>query len=258
MLTESNTIKVPMSERLKPFPTEYSAEISPEWEWMAKRFIRQGLKMLTQEIVVEGRNNIPEDISQSPYIVAVNHLGWGEAVVLLDTFPIWIHWMTKSENFDSKLLGPLFRILGFFPVRRGQVDRKALETASSLLNKGRILGMAPEGTRGRGDEFGHLKKAKHGTILIANKADIPIIPTAVWGTEELLPLIEEGIEPEDILQFKRPLVFVKIGEMFNQHRNVELDKRKLEVLTTNLMLEIRDMLPPEYHGYYAGAKRQSI
>ena len=251
-----------MPERLKIFPSEYSPEISSEWEKMAKNAIRLLLRTVTQEIVVEGKNNIPEDIGRASYVVAVNHLGWAEAVVLLDIFPTWIHWMTKSGNFDHKLLGPVFRILGFFPVRRGKVDRKALGIASSLLEKGRILGMAPEGTRGRGDKFGRLKKAKHGTIFIAHQARVPIIPTAVWGTEALFPLIEEkGLKLEDLTEFKRPEVFVRIGQPFTQHLDVEpkkLNKKKLEALTTDLMLEIRNMLPEEYWGVYAEIERQPV
>lgn len=248
-----------MSERLKPFPIGYSPEVSPEWEWMAKRFIRGFLNTATKEIVVKGK--LPEDITQAPYIVVVNHLAWAEAIVLLDIFPVWIHWMTKSENFDHKLLGPVFRLSGLFPVRRGKVDRRALQTARDLLEEKRILGMAPEGTRGRGDEFGKLKKAKLGTILIATQTHAPIIPTAVWGTEKLWPLIEEaGLKLEDLTGFQRPEVFVRIGKLFTQHLEESMmsDKDRLERLTTNLMLKIRDLLPEKFHGFYAGVEPQSL
>lgn len=251
-----------MSERLKPFPTRYSPDISPEWEKMARTAIEAFIRVATQGVETEGKENIPKDIESAPYIVAVNHLGWAEAIVLLNVFPTWIHWMSKSGNFDHKLLGPIFRLSGAFPVRRGEVDRRALQTAIELLEKKRILGMAPEGTRGRGEKLGKLKKAKHGTTYIASLAHIPIITTAVWGPEKLLPLIEEkGLKLEDLSEFKRPKIFVRIGQLFKQHLEVEfekLDKVKLEKLTTNLMLEIRGMLPPEYHGYYAGIERQPL
>lgn len=251
-----------MSERLKPFPAGYSPEVSSEWEMMAKRMIKIFLRAATKKIEVKGKENIPGDITNAPYIVAVDHLGWAETVVLLDVFPTWIHWMTKKENFDHQLLGSIFRILGFFPVRRGEIDRQSLQIAEELLKKRRILGMAPEGTRGRGKEFGKLKEAKHGTVFIAIEAGVPIIPTAVWGTEDLLPLIEEkGLKLKDLAGFRPPEIFVRIGKPFTQHLGVEAKvakKERLERLTTNLMIEIRNMLPPRYHGFYAGIEKQPL
>ncbi len=251
-----------MPERLKPFPAGYSPEVSPEWEAMAKRINRTFLRAVTRKIDIKGKENIPKDIKTSSYIIAVNHLGWAEALFLLDVFPKWIHWMSKQESFDHKLLGPIFRLLGFFPVRRGELDRRALQTAADLLGKERILGMAPEGTRGRGKEFGKLKEAKHGTIFVAFKTGAPIIPTAVWGTEELLPLIEEnGLKLKDLTGFKPPEVHVRIGKPFAQHFEVDpgkVTRKQLKALTTNLMLEIRDLLPSKYHGFYAEAEKQPL
>lgn len=251
-----------MVERYRPFPASYSPELSPQWEEAARVMVDIFLKATTQSINVEGKENIPKKEDYSSYIVAMNHLGWAEAIVLLDVFPSWIHWMSKIENFENKLLSPVVRLLGFFPVRRGVVDRQSLQIALNLLEKGRILGMAPEGTRGRGEEFGKLKKAKLGTVFIASQAKVPIIPTAVLGTEELFPLIEEkGLKIEDLARFKKPEVFVRIGRPFTQHLEVKdenLNKERFEKLTTNLMIEIRDMLSIKYHGFYAGRERELV
>lgn len=247
-----------MGERLKVFPKSYSPEISPEWEATAKTVIELFLKATTRRIYIKGNENMPN----LPYIVAVNHMGWTEVIVLLNIFPYWIHWMSKQENFENKILRPFCSILGMFPIRRGQIDRQSLQTAIDLLGKGRILGMAPEGTRGRGEEAGKLKRAKHGTIFIANHTSVPILPIGVWGTEELFPLIEmKGLKIEDLTNFKRLDVFVNIGKPFTQHLDIPsetLNKETLDKLTTNLMLEIRDLLPIKYHGSYAGMEKQSI
>lgn len=229
--------------------------IPKEREAVARTLIDLFLRALVSEIQMAGRENIPQDNS-SAYIVAMNHLGWVEGLVLLKVFPRWIHWMAKEESFNSQILGPFFRFLTFFPVRRGEVDRQALRTAFDLLGANEILGMAPEGTRGREEEFGVLKKAKEGVIYIAHQSRVPIIPVAVWGTETIFPLIEEnGLKIEELVNFRRPEVSVNIGEPFTDHLEQDgrpLGREERQGLTTGLMLRIRDLLPEKYHGFYAG------
>lgn len=252
-----------MPERWRPTATEvfdkysFLRQVSPEWEKKARIAIDIFLKLAARGLEVEGEENIPQSSWQT-YIVSHNHLGWVEVPVLLKVFPRWIYWMSKAENFGHKLLGPILQRCAFFPVKRGMVDRQALRTASGLLDIGEVVGMAPEGTRGRKEEFGQLKRAKNGTILLAMKAGVPIIPVAVWGPEKLLPLIEErGVKLQDFvnLMSNRPQIFVRIGRPFTQHLQEEFKgvvrKEQLTLLTTNLMVEIRDMLPVQYHGFYA-------
>jgi len=259
-----------MSERLKYFPNEADAKKSFVLEHAPLRKPSEAAfevfsRIFTGGIEVQGRENIPDDFAKAPYIVTANHMGWAEAPILQKVLSQrCIHWMTKRGNFDNPLFGLILHNLGHFPVNRGKVDRVAFGTALYLLKKGKILGMLPEGTRGRGGKLGKLKEARTGTALLAVVARAPIITTAVWGSERLLPLIEKvGIRPQDLKELRtvRPEVHVRIGKLFTQHREQELadlDKEKLEKLTTNLMLEIRDMLPREYHGYYAGMEPQPL
>jgi len=219
------------------------------------------LDRVTAEIVVNGRENIPEDIDQQGYVLASNHNGWVEALVWSRVFPVQIHWMTKEENFAYFPFNLLLNSFGFFPVKRGEVDINARRTAIRLLSEGKMVGMMPEGTRGRGEEVGKLKPAKRGTIGLAVQAGVEIIPVAVWGTEKIFPLLDEkGLTVGEIVNFKPPVIAVGIGPVFRQHLEVSGagSKEIQRALTTNLMLEIKNMLPPEYHGHYAEVNRQEL
>ncbi len=106
--------------------------------------------------------------------------------------PLWPHrflrFMAKSELYWF----PLTLILngaGAFPVRRGQADAEAIETAVRLARDGNVVTMFPEGTRRR---KGLVKKfearPRSGAARIAIEAGVPLIPAAVAGTDKLIRL----------------------------------------------------------------------
>lgn len=252
-----------MLERLGPTPD--LPEITTRQEKINRLVIDFLFRRITSEINVLGRENIPPDMAQAPYIVAVDHLGWADPLILLRTFPVWIYWMSRSENFKYWFFNPFLQKLGTFPVRREEVDIKSLKTALGLLKEGKILGMAPEGTRGHRGEGEQLKVAKHGTIFMGTIACVPIIPTAIWGTEKLSSLVDEkGIRFGNLTQLlkEKPQVNVSMGKVFDQHLKIApgclADRQVLQTLTTNLMIEIRNLLPGKYHGVYAGVEKQLV
>jgi 1-acyl-sn-glycerol-3-phosphate acyltransferase len=73
--------------------------------------------------------------------------------------------------------------LGAFPVRRGEADPEALETARLHLERGRVLALFPEGTRHRDPE--QLRAPRKGAGRLAIEAQAPIVPCAITGTDKL-------------------------------------------------------------------------
>ncbi|MFH1602124.1 MAG: lysophospholipid acyltransferase family protein [Candidatus Shapirobacteria bacterium] len=210
-------------------------------------------------INVEGRENLS---LSPPYIVAFNHMGWAEAIALYSYFPEPISFFSKKENFEILGLGWLMRKMKSIPVRRGAVDRKAIKEAITLLESGGVLGIAPEGTRGRGQERTSLKPGKKGIFYIATRVQVPVVPVAVWGgTEDIFPLIDESEADfsQRLLYLKRGLVEMRIGQPFVFHlgEGRRIDAHDLAMWTEGLMIEIGKMLPQEYHGYYADLIRES-
>jgi 1-acyl-sn-glycerol-3-phosphate acyltransferase len=93
--------------------------------------------------------------------------------------------MAKSELY----WWPLTYVLngaGAFPVRRGQRDTAAIETAVQLVREGWPVAMFPEGTR---RTKGLVKKfearPRTGAARIALEGDVPLVPAAVAGTDGL-------------------------------------------------------------------------
>jgi 1-acyl-sn-glycerol-3-phosphate acyltransferase len=174
---------------------------------------------------VRGRENLPD----GGYVLACNHVSsfdpWPLGV------PLWprrfLRFMAKSELYWF----PLRLIVdgaGAFPVRRGQADTEAIDTAVRLACEGNVIAMFPEGTRRR---KGLVKKfqprPRTGAARIALEANVPLVPAAVKGTDRLLrlgplrvrygPPVEiddlRGLEPHAAAQQATERLMARIEEL---------------------------------------------
>jgi 1-acyl-sn-glycerol-3-phosphate acyltransferase len=134
-----------------------------------------------------GLENIPPE---GGFVLAGNHVSNFDPWPL--GLPLWprrfLRFMAKSELywFPATLV---LNGAGAFPVRRGQADAEAIETAVRLAREGNVVAMFPEGTRRR---KGLIKKfearPRSGAARIALEAGVPLIPAAIAGTDKLIRL----------------------------------------------------------------------
>jgi 1-acyl-sn-glycerol-3-phosphate acyltransferase len=124
------------------------------------------------------------------FVMAANHTSSLDPWPL--GFPLWpkrqLFFMGKVELFNP-VLGPILRAGGAFPVRRGEGDLQAIETAKEITRNGGIVAMFPEGTRqtkGLRKKFAH--RPRSGSARIAMEAGVPLVPAAVKGSDKLLRL----------------------------------------------------------------------
>jgi 1-acyl-sn-glycerol-3-phosphate acyltransferase len=131
-----------------------------------------------------------ENIPEGGAVVAANHISnldpWA---VGLPLFPRrTLRFMAKSELFWFPL-GPFIAGAGAFPVRRGEGDVEAIETAAELCRQGELVMMFPEGTRRRkGLRKRRQPRAHTGAARIALEAGVPLVPAAIAGTDQIMRL----------------------------------------------------------------------
>ena len=106
--------------------------------------------------------------------------------------PLWprrqLYFMGKAELFNP-VLAPILRGAGAFPVRRGEHDVQAIETAVRLCQEGKIVAMFPEGTRRqKGLRKKFSARPRGGSARIALAAGVPLLPAVIKGTDHLLSL----------------------------------------------------------------------
>ena len=191
-------------------------------------------------ITVRGIENVP---AAGPLVIAANHLNDADPLILIARIPRRIVFMAKVELFRVPLLGQLLRAFGAFPVRRNEADLSALRWATGELRQGLALGIFPEGrtsTRGA-----RLQEAWPGAALLALRAEAPVLPVAITGSQYLqLPFFFFRI-------FKRYDVTVTIGAPFSLSKRNRLNGEAIRAATQTIMERISALLPPEYRGFYA-------
>src|SRR5512145_2875418 len=75
---------------------------------------------------VKGRYRVPR---KGGVLVLANHISDSDPPFLQLACPRAIHFMAKSELFSIRVLGPVIRFFGGFPVKRGEPDRASLRYA---------------------------------------------------------------------------------------------------------------------------------
>ena len=135
----------------------------------------------------EGAENLP---AEGGYVLAANHISNLDPWPL--GLPLWprrfLRFMAKSELYWWPL-GPVITAGGGFPVRRGEHDLDAMNTAIDLAREGNVVAMFPHGTRQRkGLVKRYQPKAHTGAARIALEAGVPLVPAAIAGTDHLSKL----------------------------------------------------------------------
>jgi 1-acyl-sn-glycerol-3-phosphate acyltransferase len=206
------------------------------------RSVISGLYKLLTRVEVSGLENVPE---KGSFILAVNHLS------RLD--PPLVYVLLKRKDVtglaaDKYKKNLIFRwiveAVDAIWINREAADFHAMREALKYLEAGGILGIAPEGTR---STTGGLITAKTGVAYLAGKANVPILPCAVYGTELAL---------KKLLHLQRLTIRVLFGKLFVLPIIDRRDRDgSLRQNTDEIMCRIAAMLPPAYRGVYAGHPR---
>ncbi len=117
-------------------------------------------------------------------IVAANHRSFLDPFAIGAALP-WrrpMNYVAKIELFERRWQGWLLSRLGAFPIRRGESDEMSMETARLAVERGGTVCIFPEGTRIR---RGTLATPKRGVGRLALQTGVPVLPTAVYGSEHV-------------------------------------------------------------------------
>src|SRR5262245_26082479 len=149
------------------------------WLYALVRGIVAPLFRLYFRMRISGAEHIPAEGSA---IVAPNHKSFWDSFFIGVCTRRHLRFMAKTELIQARY-GRLLVRLGAFPVRRGQADEDALETARVILRQGGLLALFPEGTRVRDPE--QLGNPKRGAGRLALETGAPLVPAAITGTDAL-------------------------------------------------------------------------
>ncbi|MFF4171586.1 lysophospholipid acyltransferase family protein [Streptomyces sp. NPDC001744] len=128
--------------------------------------------------------------ASGPVVLAVNHAHNIDGPMLMGTAPRPVHFLVKKEAFVGPL-GGFLEGIGQLKVDRDGTDRTAIANALGVLERGGVLGIFPEGTRGEGD-FASLRA---GLAYFAVRSGAPIVPVAVLGSADRRGRLVKALPP---------------------------------------------------------------
>ncbi len=145
------------------------------------RSVVHALARLLFRIEIHGWEHLPRT---GPVIFAPTHRSFFDTPFLASVIREPARFLAKDSLFNNPVGNWAFLKLGGIPVDRELGGAKALRACLNVLLDGQSLVVFPEGTRRVGDRVGPLLD---GCAYLAVKAQVPIVPIGIGGSEKVLP-----------------------------------------------------------------------
>lgn len=201
-----------------------------------RRILRPALRAvggLLCKIEVTGLEHVPDD---GAAILMMNHISFIDPILFTGLIRNrFVISMAKAETLDHWFLRRIVALWGNFVVKRGTVDRMALNQAIELLNHNNLVLIAPEGTRNPDG----LEEVRSGTAYIAYKTDAIIIPASVSGAQDW---------GKHLMRFRRAYASVNIGQPFRLQlpEGERLNRVVRDTMMQEAMYQLAKTIPDKY------------
>jgi 1-acyl-sn-glycerol-3-phosphate acyltransferase len=202
--------------------------------------------------ILHGTKNVPR---RGAFVLSPNHYSNIDPVVIgvamwkLGRMP---RYLAKASLFKIPVVGWLLVKTGQIPVERSGVARKAdpLAAAQRVVDQDSAIIIYPEGSLTRDPNFWPMR-GKAGAVRMALEADIPLIPVASWGVQQILPRYSKRIS-----FFPRKTVHIRFGAPvdLSEFAGKPMDSTLLAKATEKLMAAITALLE-DLRGEKAPAER---
>ena len=142
----------------------------------------------------QGMENIPKS---GAAIAVCNHISYVDPLV----FTHFLYdngraprYLGKASLFKLPIIGRVLSGAGQIPVERETTGASnSLVHAIAFLKSGHLLGVYPEGTLTRDENYWPMK-AKTGIARLAILTQAPVIPCAQWGAQKVLPAYSKKLK----------------------------------------------------------------
>lgn len=178
-------------------------------------------RVLDLRITVDGADRVP---TTGGAVLASNHVSYLDFIFAgygAQPARRLVRFMAKHEVFKHRVSGPLMRGMHHIPVDRA-AGQASYQQALDALRAGEIVGIFPEATISRSFT---VKDVKSGAVRLAAEAGVPLLPTAVWGTQRLWT---KG-RPKSLTQRHVPITII-VGEPVEPTTDAALRERMQALL----------------------------
>jgi 1-acyl-sn-glycerol-3-phosphate acyltransferase len=208
---------------------------------LAYNVVTSSIKSLTRILCNVDDSQLIKVPDHGPLIIASNHINFMDVPLLFTHLqPREITGFAKAETWDNPVMGRLFDLWGAIPIQRGEADTSAFRSALQALSQGKILAIAPEGTR---SGHGRLGQGFPGIVMLAYHSNAPILPLVYYGGERFR---------DNINRFRRTDFHIRVGRLFKlSFQAAQLSREIRNQMVDEIMYQLALLLPVEYRGYYS-------
>lgn len=169
---------------------------------------------------VIGTENIP---NEGNVILAANHKSNLDPIFVASAVKNRkVATIGKKELFNNKLLAKILDKLCVIPIDRENPGISTIKTILKRLKEGYAVGIFPEGTRVKGNEFG---KAKAGLALFAVKGKACVVPISIISNYKL---------------FSKVTIYIDKPISFEEYYKKKLSTDEYERLSADVLEVIKD------------------
>lgn len=178
--------------------------------------------------------------STGPLIIVTNHVNILEIPIIYAYLqPRPVTGLVLAERWHNPFFRWLLDTVDAIPIRR-EADVTALRRALEALKAGRIVIIAPEGTRS-GD--GRLLRGHPGIVLLALRSGAPILPVVYHGSENYR---------RELRCLRRAPFHITVGRPFHlDPAGAKVNRQVRRLMVDEIMYQLAALLPPGYRGAYA-------
>ncbi len=182
-----------------------------------------------------GSERIPQD---TPVLFVSNHRSNLDILLIQTTAGVPVGFVAKKELGKIPLLGFWMSDIGCVFLDRMNIKSavKSMTEGAAHIETGCSMAICPEGTRGHDAD---MKPFKDGSMKIATKAKVPIVPVAVIGTDNCL-------ENNAGLKVTKGHMTVVYGEPIDLNALDPEDKKHLGAYTQKYVKELYDSHKAEH------------
>jgi 1-acyl-sn-glycerol-3-phosphate acyltransferase len=178
---------------------------------------------------------------RGPLIIIANHVNFLEVPLIYTHLqPRPLTGFAKVEAWDNPFIGALFDMGEAIPLYRGEADVTAFRQALRALEAGRILALAPEGTR---SGHGRLQRGRSGVVLLALRSGALLLPLVYYGGELFW---------RNLARLRRTDFHIVVGQPFYLDAGgVKVTREVRQQMIDEVMYQMAALLPPAYRGVYS-------
>src|ERR1700704_1092255 len=165
----------------------------------------RGIVCLIRLVGVKNRIVGRERIPAGACLFVANHTSSADAPAVVGAIPRRVAILLKESLFKWPIAGQAFTLAGFIPVKRSETESAiaSVEKATESLRRGQSFLIYPEGTR---SPDGRLQTFKKGAVVMAIKAEVPIVPVVCSGAHKVMRKRSLKIYPgEIVVEFLDPI-----------------------------------------------------